>query len=33
VMLMTGRNDPGTLDFYQRAGFQQSKTGFQIRRP
>jgi ribosomal protein S18 acetylase RimI-like enzyme len=33
VMLMTGRNDPGTLDFYKRAGFEQSKTGFQIRRP
>ncbi len=30
---MTGRNDPGTLDFYRRAGFEQSKTGFQIRRP
>jgi GNAT superfamily N-acetyltransferase len=33
VMLMTGRKDPGTLDFYRRAGFKQSKTGFQIRRP
>jgi len=33
VMLMTGRKDPGTLAFYQRAGFEQSKTGFQIRRP
>jgi GNAT superfamily N-acetyltransferase len=33
VMLMTGRTDPGTLDFYKRAGFEQSKTGFQIRRP
>jgi ribosomal protein S18 acetylase RimI-like enzyme len=33
AMLMTGRNDPGTLAFYRRAGFEQSKTGFQIRRP
>jgi GNAT superfamily N-acetyltransferase len=33
VMLLTGRKDAGTLAFYLRAGFEQSKTGFQIRRP
>lgn len=32
VMLLTGSQNPATLRFYQRAGFQQSKTGFQIRR-
>ncbi|MHC1548792.1 GNAT family N-acetyltransferase [Phyllobacterium sp. K27] len=32
VMLMTGSNNPGTLRFYTNAGFEQSKTGFQIRR-
>lgn len=32
VMLMTGSSDPATLAFYTRAGFEQSKTGFQIRR-
>jgi GNAT superfamily N-acetyltransferase len=31
VMLMTGRDDPGVLRFYERCGFAQSKTGFQIR--
>lgn len=31
VMLLTGRNDAGTLAFYERAGFRQSKTGFQYR--
>ncbi|MCV6585721.1 MAG: GNAT family N-acetyltransferase [Marinibacterium sp.] len=33
VMLLTGRCDPGTLAFYRAAGFEQSKTGFQIRAP
>ncbi len=33
VMLMTGSTDPGTLIFYANAGFAQSKTGFQMRRP
>ncbi len=32
VMLMTGSSNPATLAFYSRAGFEQSKTGFQIRR-
>ena len=32
VMLLTGSKDPGTLRFYERAGFEQSKTGFQVRR-
>lgn len=32
VMLMTGSKKPETLNFYVRAGFEQSKTGFQIRR-
>ncbi|RFB78219.1 GNAT family N-acetyltransferase [Methylovirgula sp. 4M-Z18] len=32
VMLMTGSKDPATLRFYAQAGFEQSKTGFQIRR-
>lgn len=32
VMLMTGSKEMATLAFYERAGFQQSKTGFQIRR-
>ena len=32
VMLLTGSNDPATLAFYKTAGFEQSKTGFQIRR-
>lgn len=32
VMLMTGATDPGTLRFYAGAGFEQSKTGFQVRR-
>ncbi|MEJ2031170.1 MAG: GNAT family N-acetyltransferase [Maritimibacter sp.] len=31
VMLMTGSQDPATLRFYEQAGFEQSKTGFQIR--
>lgn len=32
TMLMTGSRDPETLRFYQGVGFEQSKTGFQIRR-
>lgn len=31
VMLMTGRNDPGVISFYESCGFTQSKTGFQMR--
>ena len=33
AMLMTGSKQALTLKFYQDAGFEQSKTGFQIRRP
>jgi GNAT superfamily N-acetyltransferase len=32
VMLMTGSKRDSTLAFYSSAGFEQSKTGFQIRR-
>lgn len=32
VMLMTGSQRPETLRFYARAGFEQTKTGFQKRR-
>jgi GNAT superfamily N-acetyltransferase len=32
VMLLTGSTKPETLDFYRSAGFEQNKTGFQIRR-
>ncbi|AWN48902.1 GNAT family N-acetyltransferase [Methylobacterium terrae] len=32
VMLMTGSKKPSTLAFYEAAGFEQTKTGFQIRR-
>lgn len=32
VMLLTGSKSPATLKFYQEAGFEQNKTGFQIRR-
>jgi len=32
VMLLTGSGDPATLRFYQEVGFEQSKTGFQVRR-
>lgn len=32
VMLMTGSKKPSTLAFYASAGFEQDKTGFQIRR-
>lgn len=31
IMLMTGSTRPSTLAFYRNAGFDQSKTGFQIR--
>lgn len=31
VMLMTGSQKPETLRFYETAGFEQTKTGFQIR--
>ncbi|MCA3283629.1 MAG: GNAT family N-acetyltransferase [Roseomonas sp.] len=32
VMLLTGSKQPSTLRFYESAGFEQSKTGFQMRR-
>lgn len=32
VMLLTGSTRPATLRFYHGAGFEQNKTGFQIRR-
>ena len=32
VMLMTGSKKPSTLEFYKAAGFEQNKTGFQVRR-
>ena len=32
VMLMTGSKRPSTLAFYASAGFEQNKTGFQVRR-
>lgn len=32
VMLMTGSTKPSTLAFYEAVGFEQSKTGFQVRR-
>jgi len=32
VMLMTGSKSPETLGFYESAGFEQTKTGFQIRK-
>lgn len=32
IMLLTGSKDPATLKFYQGIGFEQNKTGFQIRR-
>ena len=31
VMLMTGSKKPSTLAFYASAGFEQNKTGFQVR--
>lgn len=33
AMLMTGSKSPATHRFYSGAGFAQSKTGYQIRRP
>lgn len=33
AMLLSGSQDPNILGFYQSAGFEQSKTGFQKRRP
>ena len=32
VMLLTGSQELGTLEFYEKAGFTQDKTGCQIRR-
>lgn len=32
VMLLTGSKDPATIRFYGDAGFEPSKTGFQLRR-
>ena len=32
VMLLTGSKSPATLKFYSGVGFEQNKTGFQIRR-
>ena len=32
VMLLTGSQNPTTLRFYRQVGFEQSKTGFQVRR-
>ena len=32
VMLLTGSKQPEVLEFYKRAGFEQTKTGFQKRR-
>jgi GNAT superfamily N-acetyltransferase len=31
VMLLTGRTDPGIMKFYASCGFEQTKTGFQVR--
>lgn len=32
AMLLTGSSDPATHRFYTEAGFEQTKTGFQVRR-
>ena len=32
IMLLTGSKNPATLKFYTDVGFEQNKTGFQIRR-
>jgi GNAT superfamily N-acetyltransferase len=32
VMRLTGSKQPSTLKFYENAGFEQTKTGFQMRR-
>jgi GNAT superfamily N-acetyltransferase len=31
IMLLTGSTNPATLKFYEGVGFEQNKTGFQIR--
>ena len=31
IMLLTGSKNPATLKFYETVGFEQNKTGFQIR--
>jgi GNAT superfamily N-acetyltransferase len=31
IMLLTGSKNPATLKFYEGVGFEQNKTGFQIR--
>jgi hypothetical protein len=31
VMLLTGSKNPATLKFYSDVGFEQNKTGYQIR--
>ncbi|MFX9676751.1 GNAT family N-acetyltransferase, partial [Acinetobacter baumannii] len=33
IMLLTARQEPAVHSFYQGVGFEQSKVGFQIRRP
>lgn len=32
VMLLTGSKNPATLGFYRNAGFETTKTGFEVRR-
>jgi GNAT superfamily N-acetyltransferase len=32
IMLLTGSKNPATLKFYSGVGFEQNKTGFQIRK-
>ncbi len=32
VMLLTGSKNPATLGFYQSVGFENTKTGFEVRR-
>ncbi|MCA3279952.1 MAG: GNAT family N-acetyltransferase [Roseomonas sp.] len=32
IMLLTGSKKPSTIRFYEAAGFEQTKTGFQMRR-
>ena len=33
IMLLTGSHNPGVLRFYEECGFQQTKTGFEVRKP
>ena len=33
IMLLATSHDPGVLKFYEDCGFQQSTTGFEVRRP